>query len=335
MLLQSCLLCDTVQIGAHNSVLILNSARDNFVQQALQNENIEMLLLAEDNIAAAKAVELSSFNRKTVLQHTAFHDYVSHHQPGTIDVAVMNLLYQSGTAWIVHGLQIATYALRSGGLLYVTGAKDYGILSTTKRIQALFGNVETLQISKGHRVVCARKLTDRPLTEPIQDVTVFASHKLDEGTRFLLSALEVHTTDKALDIGCGAGFLGLHIARLATRGSVTMTDVSLAAVAVAQQAAEQSGLTNVRVLPSDGAEAVKDQRFDLVVTNPPFHQGGIQTLETAERFIREAAQILQPQGRFYLVANRFLKYEPTLQAHFKRVEEVSGDTRYKVMRAQL
>lgn len=335
MLLQSCLLCDTVQLTAHDSVLILNSASDIFVQQVIQNENSKRLILAEDNIADAKAVELSSLNRKTVLQHTAFHDYILHHQSGTIDVAVMNLLYQSGTAWVVHGLQIAAYALRPGGLLYVTGAKDRGILSTAKRMQALFGNVETLQISKGQRVVCARKLKDRPLAEPIQDVTVFASRKLDEGTRHLLSALEVHTTDKALDIGCGAGLLGLHIARLATGGSVTMVDVSLAAVAVVQRAVEQSGLTNIHIVPSDGVEAVRDQRFDLIVTNPPFHQGGIQTLEIAERFIRQAAQVLQPQGRFYLVANRFLKYEPELRAHFKRIEEVGGDSRYKVMRAQL
>ncbi|HEY5002477.1 MAG TPA: methyltransferase, partial [Ktedonobacteraceae bacterium] len=128
---------------------------------------------------------------------------------------------------------------------------------------------------------------------------------------------------------------GLHIAHLATQGTVTMVDVSLAAVDVAQRAVKQSGLTNVQVLPSDGAEAVRNQRFDLVVTNPPFHLGGMQTLEIGERFIREAAQILRPQGRFYLVANRFLKYETELQAHFKRIEEVGGDTRYKIVRAQL
>jgi 16S rRNA (guanine1207-N2)-methyltransferase len=335
MLRQSCLLCDTVQLTTHDSVLILNSAADIFVQQLVQRDNIASLLLAEDNIAAAKAVEISSFDKKTVFQHTAFHDYTLHHQPDTIDVAVMNLLYQSGTAWVTHGLQIAAYALRPGGLLYVTGAKERGILSTTKRIQALFGNSETLEISKGQRVVCARKLTKLPQLEPIQDVTVFASSKLDDGTRYLLSALEVHPTDEALDIGCGAGFLGLHIAHLATQGTVTMVDVSLAAVNVAQRTVEQSGLTNVRVLPSNGAEAVLKQRFDLVVTNPPFHLGGIQTLEIGKRFIRDTAQILRPQGRFYLVANRFLKYEAELQAHFKQVEEVGGDTRYKIMRAQL
>ncbi len=331
---QSCLLCATVQINTGDSVLILNSATDSFVQHVAQHDNIA-LLLAEDNIAAAKAVEISFFNKKSTLQHTAFHDYTLHHQPDTVDVAVMNLLYQPGTAWVMHGLQIAAYALRPGGVLYATGAKERGILSTAKHMQTLFGNIETLEISKGQRVVRARKLMKQPLLESIQDVTVFASSKLDDGTRHLLSALEVYPTDEALDIGCGAGFLGLHIARLATQGTVTMVDVSLAAVNVAQRAVEQSGLTNLRVLASDGVEAVRNQRFDLIVTNPPFHLGGIQTLEIGERFIREAAQILRPQGRFYLVANRFLKYEAALQTHFKEVEEVEGDTRYKIMRAQL
>jgi 16S rRNA (guanine1207-N2)-methyltransferase len=167
------------------------------------------------------------------------------------------------------------------------------------------------------------------------ELAIFADSKLDEGTRLLLDALQVYTTDEALDIGCGAGFVGLHIARLASRGSVTMVDASLAAVSSARRAAEQSGLGNVRVLASNAAQAVLSQRFDLVATNPPFHQGGIQTLEIAERFIREGAQVLRPAGRFYLVANRFLKYEPTMHACFKLVEEVSGDTRYKVLRGRL
>ena len=55
--------------------------------------------------------------------------------------------------------------------------------------------------------------------------------------------------------------------------------------------------------------------------------------EIAERFIREASHVLRPGGRFYLVANRFLKYEPTLRAHFKKVEEVAGNPRFKVLRA--
>ena len=299
-------------------------------------------MLAEDNIAALQAVQsalgLEKGPRKQGIYHTPFHTYISLQPPATIDVAIMDLLYQPGNAWMDHGLRVAGYALKPGGSLYVVGAKDRGVLSMAKRMQAYFGNVETLAIGKGQRVVRSVEEGGQKDDTVLRDDTSlvpesFASGRLDEGTRLLLEALEVHTTDAALDIGCGSGIIGIHIARLARKGSVTMVDASLAAVDAAQQNVEQSGLPNIVVAPSNGVQAVLAQRFDLVVTNPPFHLGGIQTTQLAERFIREAAQVLRPRGRFYLVANRFLKYEPTMRGCFKVVEEVSGNTRYKVLRA--
>jgi 16S rRNA (guanine1207-N2)-methyltransferase len=367
MLLPSRLLADTVQLAPDNQVLFLNSAADPFVSLVARQLTTGAITLAEDNIASlhvalqeAEHIGLHA-NR---LRHVAFHEYTLREPAATMDVAIMNLLYQPGNAWTLYGLQMAAYALKPGGRLYVVGAKDRGVLSIAKRMQEYSGNVETLSISKGYRVVCSHntfpdstswgvRASQAPLLAlPVPQTgssrgmplhfddtssslvsLVFADGKLDEGTRLLLEALEVRPTDEALDIGCGAGFIGIHMARLAS--NVTMVDVSLATVAVARRRVEESGLTNIRVLPSDGAQAVLQQRFDLVVTNPPFHLGGIQTTEIAERFIGEAAQVLKPRGRFYLVANRFLKYEPALRAHFKTVDEVAGNTRYKVLRALL
>jgi 16S rRNA (guanine1207-N2)-methyltransferase len=348
MSLQSRLLTDTVQLAAHQHVLFLNSAADPFVASAARQLRTGSITLAEDNIAslhlAIQELERSSAQLAR-LHHLAFHEYTSHMPAGTMDIAIMNILYQPGKPWILYGLQLAAYALKPGGLLYVLGAKDRGILSVAKHMQETFGNVETLAISKGQRVVRSRKAEGTPLVtapsggtsihDPLASLLpfVFADGKLDEGTRLLLDALEVFPNDTALDIGCGAGFLGLQIAGVAVRGYVTMVDVSLATVAVAQRRVTESGLTNIIVLPSDGAQAVLQERFDLVVTNPPFHQGGIQTTAIAERFIREAARVLRPRGRFYLVANRFLKYEPTLRTYFKQLDEVGGNTRYKVLLA--
>ncbi|MFL5625275.1 MAG: methyltransferase [Ktedonobacteraceae bacterium] len=348
MSLQSRLLTDTVQLAEHDHVLFLNSAADPFVASAAQQLHTGTITLAEDNIASLHMAmhELAQSSSLPVsLQHVAFHEYTSHEPAGTIDIAIMNILYQPGNTWIHYALRLAAYALKPGGRLYVLGAKDRGILSVAKRMQETFGNVATLAISKGQRVVCSRQSENKPLGTTASVATsindpsisllplVFADGKLDEGTRLLIDALQVHPDDTALDIGCGAGFIGLHIAHLAAKGHVTMVDVSLATVAVAQRRVAASGLANITVLPSDGAQAVLSQRFDLVVTNPPFHQGGIQTTAIAERFIGEAAQVLRPRGRFYLVANRFLKYEPTLRAHFKELHEVGGNTRYKVLQA--
>jgi 16S rRNA (guanine1207-N2)-methyltransferase len=336
-MLHSSLLDDTVQLAIDDRLLILNSAADPFVPGAARRLITGELILAEDSIAslqlAQSALAREHIKTQLCIRHVPFHEYTLHEPPATIDVAVMNMLYQPGNAWMIYGLQVAAYALKPAGYLYVVGAKDRGVLSMAKRMRTLFGNVETLAISKGHRVLRSRREHNLHMDVGAQFIAPFAGGKLDEGTRLLLQALEVRTTDVALDIGCGAGFIGMHIARLASKGHVTMVDASLAAVDAARRMAEQDGLANVQVLPSDGIQAVRAQRFDLVVTNPPFHLGGIQTTEIGGRFIREAAQVLRPRGRFYLVANRFLKYEPVLRAYFKTVEEVKGNTRYKVLRA--
>lgn len=328
---QSRLLCDYVQFKATDHLLILNSALDPLVSLAGQRLLDGNLYLAEDNVSAVAGLDTDRLSHQHRL---AFHTYILQHSAATMDVAAMNLLYQPSNAWMFYGLSVAAFALKLDGRLYVAGAKDRGILTIAKRMQELFGNVETLTISKGQRVLCATKRRAFTVEDlPVPALRIFADNKLDQGTQMLLNALEIKPPDNALDIGCGAGFIGLHMARQAIQGHVTMVDASLAAVDASQMAVKQEGLTNVQVIASDGAQAVLQQRFDLIATNPPFHQGGLQTLAIAERFIRDAALVLLPSGRFYLVANRFLKYEPTLRACFGIVQEVAGDTRYKVLRA--
>ncbi len=339
-MLHTSLFDKTVQLAIDDRLLVLNSAADAFVPLAAQRIPMGELVLAEDNIAALHNVQkaLRGDRYKTSRAcHVPFHEYTLHEAPATMDVAIMDILYQPANAWMQYGLQLAAYALKPGGRVYVQGAKDRGILSLAKHMQTLFGNVETLEISKGERVICSYVSPDRSKSRQGEDAlervpTLFAEGKLDEGTRLLLEALEVRVIDVALDLGCGAGFIGASIARRATKGQVTMVDASLAAVDAARRMIEQNGLTNTQVLPGDGAQELLEQRFDLVVTNPPFHVGGIQTTEIAERFIREAAKVLRPRGRFYLVANRFLKYEPVMRECFKLVEEMAGDTKFKVLR---
>ena len=340
-MLQSQLLVKTVQLAPGARVLFLNSAADPFVSVVAQQVPAGSIILAEDNIAALQTTLHHLRAGAQEVRHVAFHEYTSQEPAATMDCAILSMLYQPGNAWIHYGLALAAYALRPGGYLYVAGAKDRGITTIARRMQERFGNVETLEIHKGQRVVRAQQLANAlPSAKPSADDllhAVFAQGKLDEGTHLLIEALDIHDEDDALDIGCGAGYLGLHIARLAERGSVTMVDASLAAVTMAQRSVEQSdmaGSRNIRVLPGDGVQTVSSQRFDLVVTNPPFHSGGIQTTDIAERFIRGAAQVLRPGGRFYLVANRFLKYEPVIRECFGKVKEVGGDGRYKVLLAK-
>ncbi len=330
------LLTGTLRCAIDERVLILNSAADPCVPHLAGQLSAGELLLAEDNISACGRARAAIGNLGKPgprLRQVAFHEYTSREAPATMDVAVMNILYQPNNAWMQYGVELAAYALKSGGRLYIEGAKDRGILSLGRRVREVFGNLETLEISKGQRVIRALRGERRTAGIARPELAAFAGGKMDEGTGLLLEALEVRVTDIALDLGCGAGFIGAFIAARASKGQVTLTDASLASVAAARGLLEARGLTNAQALASDGIQAVLEQRFDLVATNPPFHVGGIQTTAIAERFIREAPRVLHARGRFYLVANRFLKYEPTLRECFGTVEEIAGNTRFKVLRA--
>lgn len=157
-MLHSSLFNETVQLAIDDRLLVLNSAADPFLPVAAQRIPAGEIVLAEDNISALRNTQkvLRSDRFKTFrARHVPFHDYTVYEPPATCNVALMNTLYQPANAWMQYGLQLAAYALQPGGRLYVQGAKDRGIVSLAKHMQTLLGNVETLEISKGERLVCS------------------------------------------------------------------------------------------------------------------------------------------------------------------------------------
>jgi 16S rRNA (guanine1207-N2)-methyltransferase len=79
---------------------------------------------------------------------------------------------------------------------------------------------------------------------------------------------------------------------------------------------------------------VLDRRFDVVVCNPPFHQGVGVAYDVARQMVRDAATVLRPGGRFYLVSNAFIRYEREARGRFTTVDEIFNDRRYRVLRAK-
>src|SRR2546429_297520 len=114
MILPSQLLSDTVQLAANQRVLILNSAADPFVPTAAQQIKSGEIILAEDNIAnlGRNGLGLYGRDKSGPYRHVAFHEYTLHEPPATMDVAVMDMLYQPSNAWMLCGLQLAQYALK-------------------------------------------------------------------------------------------------------------------------------------------------------------------------------------------------------------------------------
>lgn len=73
-----------------------------------------------------------------------------------------------------------------------------------------------------------------------------------------------------VDLGTGSGAIALALAKERPDLSVTAVDASLAALEVARRNADRLGLTRVRFLAGDWFAPLAGERFDLIVSNPPY-----------------------------------------------------------------
>jgi release factor glutamine methyltransferase len=75
---------------------------------------------------------------------------------------------------------------------------------------------------------------------------------------------------RVLDMGTGSGAIALSIAHARPNAEVVAVDASAAALAVASENELRLNLSNVRLLHSDWFAALAGERFDLIVSNPPY-----------------------------------------------------------------
>ena len=85
-----------------------------------------------------------------------------------------------------------------------------------------------------------------------------------------------------LDLGTGSGAIAVAIASERRLCSVTATDTSAGATAIAEQNVRQLELGNVTCFTGDWTKPVRDRVFDVIVSNPPYVRDGDAALESLD-----------------------------------------------------
>ena len=159
---------------------------------------------------------------------------------------------------------------------------------------------------------------------------VFAHRGLDAGTRLLIEAMRVSPTARVLDLGCGAGAIGIVAAKMAVRGSAVLVDSDIRATRLAQRNLELNNVTNAEVFLGDGVfDLPPKSRFDVVASNPPTHSGR----EVLDEFVAGAYKVLRPRGQLFLVVNRLLSLRREVESVFGNAETVEREKGFIVVRA--
>ncbi|KNC06456.1 16S rRNA methyltransferase [Klebsiella sp. RIT-PI-d] len=160
---------------------------------------------------------------------------------------------------------------------------------------------------------------------------VFSRDGLDTGSQLLLSTLKPHTKGKVLDVGCGAGVLATVLASHSPKVRLTLCDVSAPAVDASRATLAANALEG-EVFASNVFSEVTG-RFDMIISNPPFHDGMQTSFEAAQTLIRGAVRHLNSGGELRIVANAFLPYPQALDETFGFHEVLAQTGRFKVYRA--
>jgi 16S rRNA (guanine1207-N2)-methyltransferase len=232
--------------------------------------------------------------------------------------------------------------LEPGGTLVCAGANDDGAASLEKQVRKVFGLADTL--SKFHcRVFWFDKGEAEPPgywrglagLQPVGDSSwlskpgIFSWDKVDDGSALLADHLPDDLAGHVADFGCGWGYL----ARRMLQPGVTRIDL-IDAEHLALDAA-QANILDGRAsfhwldLTREPAPAT----YGAIVCNPPFHTGRASTPPLGQSIIAAAARALKPGGRFYMVANRGLPYEPMLKQHFASFDTLADNNKFRVTRA--
>lgn len=162
---------------------------------------------------------------------------------------------------------------------------------------------------------------------------VFSRDALDTGSQLLLSTFSSDIKGKLLDIGCGAGVLASVLAVHFPKIKLTLSDVNAAAIEASRATLAANALEG-EVITSNVYSDIQG-RFDMIISNPPFHEGLQTSLHAAEMLIRGAAAHLQIGGKLRIVANAFLPYPNLLDAVFGSHEVLAQTGRFKVYQATL
>ncbi len=173
-------------------------------------------------------------------------------------------------------------------------------------------------------------LTDLPYAESVDAVF----HLCHENT-FFCQNLRVNKGDRVLDLCTGSGILALFAADKASK--VIATDINSRAIAFSKINVELNNQSNkIELRQGDLFEPIKDEKFDLIIVNPPFEptpkgsidylysDGGEKGTKFVEKILFGIREHLNQNGRFQMIAyipdSKLQQIKNLLDITFENVE---------------
>ncbi len=255
-----------------------------------------------------------------------------------------------------HLLNQAWRCLKPSGELWLSGFKNDGTKTYIEKIAKLLGcdknikkngQVYTAQLIKHSPFDAQLQLdsSDYTLTRPIASDSgltliskpgLFGWNKIDAGSALLIAQLEQALSNRpvpqtGLDLGCGYGFLTIAANKIPSAAAKNwiLTDNNAAALHIAAANLQLNGIEG-RVIGADAGSGLA-VKADLLLCNPPFHQGFSVDGDLTDKFLANASRLLAPDGLALFVVNQFIPLERKAAPLYKQVKTLVDNGSFKVI----
>lgn len=168
----------------------------------------------------------------------------------------------------------------------------------------------------------------------IHHSNLFSREKLDIGTRFFLEHIPKGPFNKILDLGCANGILGIKAKMINPQSSIHFSDESHMAIQSAGLNYQRHFLDEATYHWTNCYEDGDTEEFDLVLCNPPFHQGNTIGDFIAWQMFQDAFRSLKKGGILRIVGNSHLGYHQKLKKTFGNYKMIATNNKFVVIEAQ-
>ena len=162
---------------------------------------------------------------------------------------------------------------------------------------------------------------------------IYGWNKEDKGSALLveaLKALDLSSTKNCLDLGCGYGYLSMAVQTLNPSIELYATDNNAAAIDACDRNLNHQKTKTLATITADDCGKNIHKTFDLIICNPPFHQGFNLEDGLLPRFLKSAYSKLDKKGVALFVVNEFIPLAKHCSNWFKHCDCVIQESGFKV-----
>lgn len=292
-------------------------------------------------------------NAHVVLDHT-----LNRFPNGHFNIVALNPPVEEGTETIFEMIERAQSKMRHGGAFYLVAKVRKGAKSYMRKLGEVIGPAKVIARTGGYWLmraerspICPPEAVDLDRYEHVIEAElrgrkyafrtragIFSRNAIDDGTRLLIETIDARPRHSVIDVGCGYGPIGIVVAHLASVGRIVMVDTNARAVEYAEMNirahhlnhARKNGKPRVEAVLGDRFDPVPGERYDRVISNPPFHAGN----DVLFPLVDEAYEHLRVHGRLYLVLMRSVGVTRHMKRVFGNCEVAADSGKYMVLTAE-